>query len=79
MDIDEAVDLLRGRYSINKTRKWIKDPLSFTLDEVRQLAKAGYCDRCGEQIQRRNPEAPCLCERCLNELRSVIGGDGDGT
>ena len=34
MNIEDAIQLIRSKYEDNKTKKWIKKPVAYTLYEV---------------------------------------------
>lgn len=38
MSIDDAIKLIRSKYEDNKGKKWINNPVAYTLYEVWQIA-----------------------------------------
>ena len=38
MSIEDAIELLRAKYSENKDKRWIKNPVAYTLYEVWKIA-----------------------------------------
>ena len=34
MSIEDAIELIRSKYEDNKGKKWVKNPVSYTLYEV---------------------------------------------
>lgn len=40
MSVEEAIQLLRDKYEDNKGKKWINNPVAYTLYEVWQIANS---------------------------------------
>lgn len=58
MSIEDAVKLLREKYAENKGKRWIKNPVAYTLYEVWKISDSKVVYRPSEPPKDKAPAGP---------------------
>ena len=59
MSIEDAIDLIRSKYEDNKGKKWVQNPVAYTLYEVWKIADSKVVYRPSESPKDTNvPTCP---------------------
>ena len=54
LTIEQAIELIRDKYDDNKDKKWVHDPVAYTLYEVWKItdSKKEYVPNCGADMRK---------------------------
>lgn len=58
MSIEDAVKLLREKYAENKEKRWVRNPVAYTLYEVWKIADSKVVYHPSEPTEDEAPAAP---------------------
>lgn len=58
MSIEDAIDLIRSKYEDNKGKKWVRNPVAYTLYEVWRITDSKEVYRPSEPPKEETPTGP---------------------
>ena len=58
MSLEDAISLIRAKYEDNKGKKWVQNPVAYTLYEVWKIVDSKVVYRPSEPPKEESPAGP---------------------